>query len=514
MCFCKVKLNNVLNLNSITMKRLLRQIFPLIAFTFLCLPVAAQVIDKDSIWIHMYDGEVKAYSRQNIEKIHANGVNQYVTFSFPATDYTIYEGENEMLEETLEISNEGETRQLNCKADAKVSMPEIDWCTAVNDNGTLIITVSPNTTTEQRTVDIEVSRKNYLLIVHVIQAFRVDELSDIIPEDVLKLFDSSVIPFNPGNNPPNIEGTYFIDPMLLTYSSLEKDNWFFEKQKEGKIIFMSDYIRLTNQNANNILICEMMSFDGQVYSISTDCKVTGSGDRFTLFYKSTLTDALYGAKAMTTDIFSGRWTPSGIEDLSYAFVMIEKDDPNSNFIAVGNCRKFVDGDNIAFNATWPSSPTYAPRNKKAKTKDASVNAMSIVFRGEGENMLLELNGIPELIVKKDKTFDVALRDIVLQNITAEQIDYIQYLHDDSVAPNAIDSKWVEKLQIRISIDDDIIRLSDISETTKLSLQRVDGTVCKVDITRNGDQAQVNISHLVQGMYILQVNNQIIKFQKR
>lgn len=489
-----------------------------ILLTLILSPVSlySQVIDKDSVWIHMPNGVIKAYSRKHLEKLHANEENQFLTFSFPSGEYTIYEGENELTEDTLEVSNEGDTRQYQCRADAIVSIPENDWCSAMNNNGTLIVKILPNMTTEQRTIDIKVNSTRYLLIIHVIQAFRIDSLSDIIPEEVLELFDSSIIPFNPGNTPPNIEGTYFMDPMILTYSSQEKDNWIFGKQNEGQILFLSEYIRFSEQNTTNSIICEKLTSDGCAYSVSNECKITGSGDLFTIFHKSTTTDDKYKAKAISTDIISGRWTPSGIEDISSAFVMVEKDDPNNNYVSVGTCRKFVDADNISFNATWPRSSALTPpyKDKKVKSDSQSVNAMAIVLRGVEDNLILELNNAPELKVKDDKTFDVILGDIILQNITAEQLNYIQYLHDESIATNITDPKSEEAFKIHIKIENENICFPNLSKDTNMALYYSDGTICQIDTQRKGSQVLFNISHLSPGTYILQINKQSIKFVKR
>ena len=53
-------------------------------------------------------------------------------------------------------------------------------------------------------------------------------------------------------------------------------------------------------------------------------------------------------------VISGIKTDSGIKDLRYAFIVLEKsEDPNHHSMAVGGFRVFKDGDDIAKNAKWP-----------------------------------------------------------------------------------------------------------------------------------------------------------------
>ena len=140
--------------------------------------------------------------------------------------------------------------------------------------------------------------------------------------------------------------------------------------------------------------------------------------------------------------------------------------------------------------------------------------MAIVLRGVEDNLILELNNAPELKVKDDKTFDVILGDIILQNITAEQLNYIQYLHDESIATNITDPKSEEAFKIHIKIENENICFPNLSKDTNMALYYSDGTICQIDTQRKGSQVLFNISHLSPGTYILQINKQSIKFVKR
>lgn len=168
-------------------------------------------------------------------------------------------------------------------------------------------------------------------------------LDDVVPEEIQDKI-SDYIPIYNGVNPPNIEGSYFIDPFVAVFC---EDNGF-----EPGTQVASSYIRFSNQNSEfNTLDFERKSTG------STDegkgAFICGSGSRFTAFFNTEgYSNDIFNKNAL---VISGTKTSSGIENLYYAFIMIEKGyDPDNILMQEGYFRVFKDEDGLSVTTAWPS----------------------------------------------------------------------------------------------------------------------------------------------------------------
>jgi len=155
------------------------------------------------------------------------------------------------------------------------------------------------------------------------------------------------MPIHEGSNPPVIDGTYLISTMKAVYAS---DNYF----KPGDLAY--DYkIRFTNPNTkDNTLSYSEMDMVEDVYGSSDEVTIIGSGSDFTAYFVTSGKSSGISCKVAT--LISGTWTKSGIKNLYYAFVMLEKSyDPESSLMNVNEFRVFTDGDGLAVNSTWSKS---------------------------------------------------------------------------------------------------------------------------------------------------------------
>ena len=76
-------------------------------------------------------------------------------------------------------------------------------------------------------------------------------------------------------------------------------------------------------------------------------------------------------------VISGIKTDYGIEDLEYAFVMVEKDyDPKPYMMAVGDFRVVIDGDGIAYNTPW----SWARSRNGSDKKNINLPSIRVITR--------------------------------------------------------------------------------------------------------------------------------------
>jgi len=175
------------------------------------------------------------------------------------------------------------------------------------------------------------------------------DIESIIEPDLLKQMEQ-YIPIHRGNNPPAVNGVYFIDPMETVYCQDEGNGGY----DPGKIV-ASEYFRLSNQNNTNLTIdYEDISASGTSHTSGKGSFICGSDSYFSIYFDlEGYSRDIYVKKAL---VISGEKTSTGIKNLYHAFVLLEKgDDPNNILMEEGVFRVFKDGDDIALNSNWPES---------------------------------------------------------------------------------------------------------------------------------------------------------------
>ena len=169
----------------------------------------------------------------------------------------------------------------------------------------------------------------------------------VIPEDLLELV-KGYMPVYDGVNPPNIEGTFLIDPYIYIFDS--NGNW------EAGDQLTSFVLKFTNQdNTTNTLDYEGKHTDNSSYQSGKGVFISGSGNDFTIFFNVEGYTYSDGEKFWIKDalIISGTMTPNGIKNLRRAFVVVDKsDDPEKKIIDVGVFRVFKDQDELCVPANW------------------------------------------------------------------------------------------------------------------------------------------------------------------
>lgn len=163
-----------------------------------------------------------------------------------------------------------------------------------------------------------------------------------------------LIPIWPGNNPPNIEGVYLLEPITVVEIS-------WHDYKRGENLNERDYIKFSNQNVkNNTLDYENNGFDTYRNELcnhekGTGVYIQGSGNNFTMWYKSwgSITGTNVSLQFIT--VISGTKTSTGIRNMYYMTMCIDRNgNVDESIIPVGGYEIYKDGDTNSPLTTWRS----------------------------------------------------------------------------------------------------------------------------------------------------------------
>ena len=179
--------------------------------------------------------------------------------------------------------------------------------------------------------------------------------TQVVPDDIRKTMDPYITIYD-GNNPPNIEGRYIMDPPEIVFDNTGS-------YKAGDYNFNSVYFRISNQNTvtNTLDYEEKEIGNGIVISQSygKGAFISGEGNNFSVFFNTTGVTHIDGYSVNTTHalVLSGTKESKGISNLRYAFVIVDKDgDINDKLMDKGDFRVFKDRDGWSeFVVNWPTT---------------------------------------------------------------------------------------------------------------------------------------------------------------
>ena len=143
-----------------------------------------------------------------------------------------------------------------------------------------------------------------------------EEIQNLIPPDVFEAIEDLGMEINEGRNPPNIEGTYFIDTLELVNSTTggtiaKQWNMYvtFSAQNDTSLTINADYTMQTQNSAYPMSSSGPGSF------------IIGEGKKFTVVVDGTREQG--GYKAKTVEIFSGEISDEGIINYHWAVMMVD-----------------------------------------------------------------------------------------------------------------------------------------------------------------------------------------------
>ena len=168
-----------------------------------------------------------------------------------------------------------------------------------------------------------------------------EDIHNLIPDGVLEAIKDIGMEINEGRNPPNIEGTYFVDTLSLVESTTGGDiatQWnkhvTFSGQNNTTLTINVDYTMQVDNGA------------GIMSSKGLGSYIVGEGNKFTVVVDGTREEGGFTAK--TVEIFSGEISDRGISNYHWAVMMIDNSgNPLNVWIANGTGYTKKDGDGFS-----------------------------------------------------------------------------------------------------------------------------------------------------------------------
>jgi len=183
------------------------------------------------------------------------------------------------------------------------------------------------------------------------------DVHNIIPDDILENFKDLGIEINGGNNPPNIEGIYFVSPDILVKSNFS-DGFSPGYKFADMLITFSE-----QDNTKLTVVCDYIN--GPQIGSGLGSFVTGNGNKFSVFTEVTGTMSSYPFKSV--EIYSGEITSSGIKNF-YSALMITEEAPGT--IKRGQGRLIYDSDGFSEKTT--QSNVASLRSTRNSSSEVSV----------------------------------------------------------------------------------------------------------------------------------------------
>jgi hypothetical protein len=153
------------------------------------------------------------------------------------------------------------------------------------------------------------------------------------PESVQALEELGFI-FHPGDNPPIINGTYFVSPYILEASTVPGDY-------PG--MSFADLNATYSEQDNEALSIAYSYINGNESGSGIGAFISGSDNKFSVYVKTT--SYIGSTPAQTAQAFSGKLTSDGIENFQSALLMLDDNgDPEGVYIENNTGRLLTDSD--------------------------------------------------------------------------------------------------------------------------------------------------------------------------
>jgi len=164
------------------------------------------------------------------------------------------------------------------------------------------------------------------------------DINELVPEAILEKMLSLGMPINRGGTPPDMEGIYEAQPLILLASSRDDDQI---GTRYGDM-----HVKFHNQNNKKLEIAVSYNQSNHVFGDGIASFIVGTGNKFTIF--SRIDGILDGQKYTSVEVYSGTITDNGITDYYQALFMVDdKGDKRNVLIENGDGRVFYDSDGVS-----------------------------------------------------------------------------------------------------------------------------------------------------------------------
>lgn len=160
------------------------------------------------------------------------------------------------------------------------------------------------------------------------------KINNTIPPEFVETVKGLGMDVYSGDTPPDISGSFVMNPNLLLRSNITND-------VPSNTQFVNYGISFSNQNLSDFTISFVGTASGEREE-GSGAIITGSGDNFTVYGKSTTT---VGANSVVLGVmYSGTLEAGKIKNLKRAIVAIDDSNSGTSLLKNGNARVFHDGD--------------------------------------------------------------------------------------------------------------------------------------------------------------------------
>jgi len=163
---------------------------------------------------------------------------------------------------------------------------------------------------------------------------------DVLTEAQLDAIETLGVQINLGDSPPDIEGTFVVDPLVLQATSVA------DSQDSIGSSFFPIEITFANQDNTAGTVEFTIQDDANLEIVSTSSFVSGSGNAFTAFFLTETTRD--GQTFEASDTYSAIVTDSGLENFQRALIVIDdRGDPNDIITPNDTGNLFIDLDGFS-----------------------------------------------------------------------------------------------------------------------------------------------------------------------
>lgn len=164
------------------------------------------------------------------------------------------------------------------------------------------------------------------------------DIKNLVPDSIMAKMKEIGMPIYTGDNPPDIQFSFLMSPLTLKGTNIVYDSI-------GKV-YANEYIKFYNQDTKKLTI---QCYYKQSTSVASGIGgfIVGNDNKFTVFLDCKSTDE-DGHVNITTEVYSGEITDTGIKNMYLAFFMVDDHgDPNNEYIEIGQGRLFYDSDGFS-----------------------------------------------------------------------------------------------------------------------------------------------------------------------
>jgi hypothetical protein len=165
------------------------------------------------------------------------------------------------------------------------------------------------------------------------------QIHNLVPDSVLTKMKNNGMPIDTGINPPNFQNIYLATPIELVSTT-----WLSDSYYAGETMGFDFKVQFYNQNNSNLTV-ELNDINGSETETGIGSFISGSGNNFTVFAKTTTT--LSGATAETVEVITGTVVSGGLQDMYIALYMLNNGGRDDIYIPNGTGRIFKDIDGFS-----------------------------------------------------------------------------------------------------------------------------------------------------------------------